>query len=331
MRRSLTVSGRSRLSLPHGLLAGGVLAGLRSSGVRIGPLGLAVAICCVVAAHADATTRYNVRLSTAARTGQSAGLAIDFVTGASIADSLAILDFALDGKAGPIVSPGVVRYKGGPVKGDLLNGVYPAPMTMIENGSFYNQVSVPVDSLGTSVSFAFQLPEPLQAPLGIADELSFFYLGADGMPAFGTLDPLGTNALFAVSVTGVSGGDLNVFSPMMFIPPDTLALDLGVVGVSGRHQLSGRLQLYPVRPNPSRSDVTFAYEIPGPGGSLRIRVFDVNGRLVAEPFRGRREPGTWTTVWNGRDIRGRTLAAGVYVVQLEMGGQSLVRRIVFIR
>jgi len=64
---------------------------------------------------------------------------------------------------------------------------------------------------------------------------------------------------------------------------------------------------------------------------LQIRVFDVAGRLVAEPFHGRKAPGSWTTRWDATDAGGRSVPAGVYIVQVQMAGQSLVRRVVIAR
>src|SRR5437867_12451820 len=185
---------------------------------------LAVAACLALKGEAQAVTHYNVRLNTSARLGQVALLTFDLTScGPAAPDTLEIISFAHDGKTRPLASPGLSYFEGGPVRGHLLAGVNPAPRTVIGNDFFFNSLSVPFDSVGTTVTFALQLPEP-SPPEGIPDEASFFYLGDDGTPAFRTLDPLGTDALFAVCVTAMAGGDLSVFTPMTFVPPDTLVL-----------------------------------------------------------------------------------------------------------
>ena len=73
------------------------------------------------------------------------------------------------------------------------------------------------------------------------------------------------------------------------------------------------------------------YDVPEPGGQLRVKVFDVAGRIVSEPFDGHRTPGTWVTRWNGTASACLAVPAGVYIVQLQMAGQSLVRRLVLTR
>lgn len=277
-----------------------------------------------------AATHYNVRLNTTERLGQRARMAFDFTSNTSIADSLEVINFTHDGKAKPSSTPGIDYFEGGPVYGDLLEGASPSPRTVIASGFFYNQLSVPFDSLGASVSFAVQLPEPGSAPAGIPDQMSFFYLADSVTAAFPTADPFGANALFAIDVTGQTGGDLSVFAPMQFVPPDTLRMVNSTTGVT-QDELKDRLRFRSVVPNPSLGGVRFVYDVPEPGGLLRVRVFDVAGRLVAQPFSGKRTPGTWSTQWDAADTRGRALPSGVYIVQLQMAGQSLVRRVVLTR
>src|SRR5882762_9202082 len=235
---------------------------------------LVVTACCVLVGEAQAVTHYNVRLNTSARLGQVALLAFDLASCGPIPDTLEIHNFSHDGKTRPIATPGSTYFEGGPVRGHLLANVNPAPRTVIGNDFFYNQLTVPFDSLGTTITFALQLPEP-SPPQGLPDEMSFFYLGEDATPAFHTLDPLGTDALFAVCVTGMAGGDLAVFAPMRFIPPDTLIMNNSTDSVAPRDRITGRLQFRSIVPNPTSGRVRIVYAVPDPGGELRVKVFDV--------------------------------------------------------
>jgi hypothetical protein len=278
-----------------------------------------------------ATTRYNVMLNTTERPGQPAWMTFDLISSGNLGDSLEVLAFAHDGRARPISMPGLTYFEGGPVDGDLYLGQNPAARTVMGNQFFFNTLSVPFDSLGSFVAFAVQLPEPSPAPGGIPDQAAFFYFADSVTAVFVTTDPLGTNALFAIDVTGQAGGDLSVFAPMQFVPPDTLRMTNSTVAVPPGEHLEARLRFRSVAPNPSPGGVAFTYDVPEPGGRLRIKVFDVAGRLVAEPFHGKRGPGTWTTRWDAADAGGRSMPAGVYIVQLQMAGQSLVRRVVIAR
>ena len=293
---------------------------------------IAVILCGLIAVESVAATRYHVRINTTGRLGQAAQMVFDFTSGEVSPDSLEIQDFAHNGTMGAIAVPGFSNYEGGPVRGDLLDGLNPAPRTVIGNDFFYGRLVVPFNALGTATTFAFQLPEPSPPPSAIPDQVAFYFFRANGLTSFVTGDPLGTDALFAVDVTGGAGGDLSVFSPMTFIPPDTLAVDLSIVNVPETPAItSDRLRFISVDPNPALEAVRLAYEVPEPGGFLRIKVFDVAGRLVAEPFKGHRQAGSWTTRWEATDARGHAVAAGVYILQLQMEGQSRVRRIVLTR
>ena len=79
-----------------------------------------------------------------------------------------------------------------------------------------------------------------------------------------------------------------------------------------------------VRPSPVVRGVPVRVVLEGiaSGGApqdLETRVFDVQGRLVAELGRFRHEPAFATAVatWDGRDTRGNMAAAGVYFVRIE--------------
>ena len=46
---------------------------------------------------------------------------------------------------------------------------------------------------------------------------------------------------------------------------------------------------------------------------------------------GRREAGTYTLRWDGRDGEGRELGSGVYLFRLQAGGQVETRKLLLLR
>ena len=56
----------------------------------------------------------------------------------------------------------------------------------------------------------------------------------------------------------------------------------------------------------------------------RVRVYDLRGRLVAEPEVDPRGDGWYRVLWTGRDHAGRSAARGRYLVRVEGDGRSLV-------
>jgi flagellar hook assembly protein FlgD len=70
-----------------------------------------------------------------------------------------------------------------------------------------------------------------------------------------------------------------------------------------------------------------AYSLPA-AGQVRIAVYDVTGRAVAVLADEMRSAGNHGVRWDGRDARGMTSPAGVYIMRLEFAGQAQSRKMV---
>ena len=64
---------------------------------------------------------------------------------------------------------------------------------------------------------------------------------------------------------------------------------------------------------------------------VHIDVFDVAGRRVTTLFDGAQSAGPGSATWNGRDVRGRNVAAGVYFVRVQAAGEMQTKRVVLVR
>lgn len=82
-----------------------------------------------------------------------------------------------------------------------------------------------------------------------------------------------------------------------------------------------------VAPDPVRARAAFAFELPA-AGAVRLRVFDIAGRVVAEPLRGSRPAGPGRADWNLVGRAGRRVSPGVYLAELSFAGRRAVRRFV---
>jgi hypothetical protein len=89
--------------------------------------------------------------------------------------------------------------------------------------------------------------------------------------------------------------------------------------------------LFQNRPNPARTGTVIRYRMGAPGDA-RLRIFDLQGRLVATLVDGFREAGTHAVEWRGVDRREAPVAAGVYLYRLDTGdGQAESRRMIWLR
>ncbi len=83
-------------------------------------------------------------------------------------------------------------------------------------------------------------------------------------------------------------------------------------------------------PNPFNPTTKLAFET-ARSGPVRLRVFDAAGRLVITLVDEVLEAGEHQAVWDGRDGRGRSVAAGVYLYQMESHGFTTTRRMTLVK
>ncbi len=75
-------------------------------------------------------------------------------------------------------------------------------------------------------------------------------------------------------------------------------------------------------PNPANPQAKLVYVLPSSGGSsygVKLRIFDVNGRLVRKVVDGEQQAGPHVAVWDGRDDNGRGVASGHYFARIDAG------------
>jgi plastocyanin len=103
-----------------------------------------------------------------------------------------------------------------------------------------------------------------------------------------------------------------------------------VVGTGGVNEMpgtDGSVASVASFPNPSRHGTTIRYLLAKPG-LVTISVVDVAGRTVAQLLTASQGAGSHEVSWNGRTIGGKSVAAGVYLVQIEASGVHSTTRLV---
>jgi DNA-binding beta-propeller fold protein YncE len=122
----------------------------------------------------------------------------------------------------------------------------------------------------------------------------------------------------------IPGGPVDVGLP----PFDILVNDGSPVGVGDTPSSATRLgPNYPNPFNPSTSiPFTLARE-----GRVTLRIYDVNGRVVATLIDGAMTAGEHVAHWNASDARGLRVSSGVYMARLETDDATDTRKLVLLK
>ncbi|MGQ0721770.1 MAG: FlgD immunoglobulin-like domain containing protein [Candidatus Eiseniibacteriota bacterium] len=100
--------------------------------------------------------------------------------------------------------------------------------------------------------------------------------------------------------------------------------------IAGGESEGPLLRLGAGQPNPFRDRTTIEFALDRPG-EVQLTVHDAAGRRVRTLVDGRRDAGTATAAWDGRDESGQPVAAGVYFLTLEGAGGSRSGKITLLR
>jgi hypothetical protein len=86
-------------------------------------------------------------------------------------------------------------------------------------------------------------------------------------------------------------------------------------------------------PNPFNPLTTFSYGVPATADrvDVGIEVFDARGRLVRHLVSAKQAPGTYRTVWDGRDDSGRRTQSGVYFYRLRVASEVFTRKMIMLK
>jgi len=95
--------------------------------------------------------------------------------------------------------------------------------------------------------------------------------------------------------------------------------------------VNAKLALRQSYPNPSNPSTRIEFSIPS-AAQVQLRLYDVNGRLVATLFDRHAPVGTQTVEWNGLGNDGNTVPSGIYFYRLTVQGQpALTKKLVLLK
>ena len=81
-------------------------------------------------------------------------------------------------------------------------------------------------------------------------------------------------------------------------------------------------------PNPFNPATIIPFAVPAEAGDVDLTIYNVLRQPVRHVWNGPLAAGEYRLVWDGRDEQGQPVAAGVYLVRLQVGEQTRIRKMV---
>ncbi len=80
-------------------------------------------------------------------------------------------------------------------------------------------------------------------------------------------------------------------------------------------------------PNPVSSNLAITYQMPIQGKPV-IKLFSITGQQIAKIESGVKEPGSYKTIWNLKDMKDKKIPAGIYMVIFELEKSRIKNKII---
>ncbi len=104
----------------------------------------------------------------------------------------------------------------------------------------------------------------------------------------------------------------------------------GATAVDQRRGVPEKFELDQNYPNPFNPATQIPFSLQKEGW-VQLTVFNSLGQRIRTLVQGRRQPGVHQAKWDGCDDHGQPVAAGLYLYRLDAGGQSLTRRMLYVK
>jgi hypothetical protein len=144
-------------------------------------------------------------------------------------------------------------------------------------------------------------------------------------------DPIDPVGLHFESASGV---DYLVYDIFQLGPPVVLAggsgSSAGVFDDRDATEIPDATVLFPAQPNPSTGSTTLRFAL-AREEHVTLRIYDARGLLIKEVEDRALPAGMHQVIWNGRDLRGQRVAAGVYFVRFSAGAARTAEKLMLVR
>jgi hypothetical protein len=161
-----------------------------------------------------------------------------------------------------------------------------------------------IDSLRSGDHTWREIERDLEDYITLTDQVQFRFIASD--LGDGSIVEAGVDDFSLISYEDGTSGVIDVVSPE-------------------------KLMLAPNVPNPFGSETTLRFAVPSPGAKVTLKIFDVRGREITTLIDGEKVEGSRSIRWDGTNVRGAAVPAGIYFCNVVAGEETRSRKIVLAR
>ena len=136
--------------------------------------------------------------------------------------------------------------------------------------------------------------------------------------------PTSGSVTFYVAGNAADGDGSADFDDVIYLAQGSISSTVAVEPVT---LSTATTRLEPSFPNPFKPSTSIPFEL-AESHQVLLRVYGVDGRLVATLINGERPAGRHIVSWDGRDLNGLRAGSGVYFLALRAGGVETRQRVV---
>ncbi|MFH1851995.1 MAG: choice-of-anchor Q domain-containing protein [Candidatus Neomarinimicrobiota bacterium] len=112
--------------------------------------------------------------------------------------------------------------------------------------------------------------------------------------------------------------------------PFTLTIDRSALAIAGGLPIPEKFALHPNYPNPFNPATTICYDLPEQT-AVKITIYDLQGRLVKTLVDRIEEPGYRSIRWDGTNVHGRQVSAGMYICLIRTAEYQARRKMLLLK
>ena len=111
---------------------------------------------------------------------------------------------------------------------------------------------------------------------------------------------------------------------------DTLSITLEFINIENNTLMPSSPILYQNYPNPFNPTTSIKYNL-SKKTNVNIKIFNLNGRIMMDYIKANQPLGSYSTKWNGTNMNGQLVPAGMYFYSLQTKNYKQTRKMILIK